>query len=101
MKRKKTFTLFKSVALYSCKEREDAEKWAKENLIENDYDNVIEEVTDEMITDELYREEDWSYDCAKGNLNKILNGKVVAIADVGLWYGRRHGIKVLGRTLIV
>lgn len=99
MKRKQNFTIFKSVALYSCKEREDAEHYAKMNLLENDYDNVIEEVTDEMITNELYREEEFDYDCEKDNLNKVLNGKVIAIVDVGLWNGRRHGIKVLSNNL--
>ena len=33
------------------------------------------------------------------NLNKELDGRILAIADLGLWNGRHDGYKILGKNL--
>lgn len=39
------------------------------------------------------------YDCEKMNLDQILPGQVLVIADLGLWNGRRQGYRVMGNNL--
>lgn len=84
-------TLFKSAGL----DLEQAEQWARENLKENG----IDEPSDEEVNDEVYSLEEMNYDDARLNLNKRLNGRIVAIADVGTWRGRFSGYKLMGSNL--
>ena len=91
----KEFTIFKSYNLYSLEELNLLEQDAKENLIENG----IEEPTQEDILQEQYLMEETSYEDEQCNLNKTLNGNIIAIADVGRWDGRRTGYKILSNNL--
>ena len=70
----------------------------------NDYDEwaeaMADEITDEEITPEYY------YDCRnndlddeRANLNIEVDGYIVAFADLGLWYGRVNGGKVVGTNV--
>lgn len=76
----------------------DFEQW-KEALIEyqkeNDYDNP-EDVTDDDVL--CFIDESLSnyIDDERMNLNIVTDGRILAIADIGLWNGRRQGYKVLG-----
>lgn len=38
-------------------------------------------------------------DDERTNLNKKVDGRILVIADLGLWYGRKQGYKILGNTI--
>ena len=88
-------TIFKSYGAMNLKEMKDMEEGARENL---QY-NGIEEPSDSDIMDEVYFNEETWYDDEHYNLNKTLNGRILAIADLGLWNGRRSAYKLLGDNL--
>lgn len=92
---KKHSTLWKSYGMYSLEELNDMEVYARENLEANE----VEDITDDMIQQEVYDDIDIFYEDEMMNLDKRLNGRVIAIADLGLWHGRRQGYKVLGDNL--
>ena len=57
------------------------------------------EQTEETITDEIYDNIDRWFDDEAEFLNKRLEGRILAIADLGLWNGRKSGYKILGDNL--
>ena len=91
---KKHTVLWKSYGMYSSKELDELKDYAKENLEANDI-----EVTDYRVEQQVYDDIDMFYEDEMMNLNKKLDGRIIAIADLGLWYGRRQGYKVLGYNL--
>lgn len=60
---------------------------------------ATDEVSDEEVYESLNRSKDYEFDDELCNLKKALNGRVLAIADLGLWNGRRQGYK-LGTNLL-
>ena len=58
-----------------------------------------EPLTDSEKWDEYYLEQEAWYDAEQANLNKRLSTNIIAIADLGLWNGRRQGYKILGNNL--
>lgn len=61
---------------------------------------------DEEDADNEYKLLNWMHetnadylDDEIANLNKRLDGRILAIGDLGLWYGRRNGYKILGNNL--
>lgn len=88
-------TLWKSYGMYSLEEMKQAEQDAREHLKENDFEDY--ETTD--VTDTIYEEIGMWYDDEQSNLYRILDGRILAIADLGLWNGRRSGYKILGTNL--
>ena len=69
---------------------EDYEDWLNEKFPDRDeYEkfNLCEDLNYEYLEDE------------RMNLNIPLNSKVICIADIGLWNGRRHGYKMMGTNL--
>lgn len=93
----KKSTLWKSYGMYNLKELEQYEKDAREMLIENGMEE--EDITDNDITEEIWQDIDFSYDAEMDNLSKRLDGRIVAIADLGLWNGQRRGYKILSDNL--
>lgn len=89
-------TLFKSYGMYSLKELEVLEKDTKEFLSEQ-YPEI--EQTSENITDEIYTQIDFNFEDSLVNLDKQINGRVLAIASMGLWNGRKTGYKILSDNL--
>ena len=89
-------TIWKSYGMYSIKELEIEEQDTKEFLSEN-YPEI--EQTDEAITDEIYDNISRWYDDETDNLDKQLDGRILAIASMGLWNGRKTGYKILGSNL--
>ena len=89
-------TIWKSYGMYSTKELELEEQDAKQFLSEN-YPEI--EQTDEAITDEIYDNIGRWYDDETDNLDKQLDGRILAIASLGLWDGRKTGYKILGSNL--
>ena len=94
---KKHSTLWKSYGMYNLEELEQYEKDAREILIENGIEE--EDITDNDITEEIWQDIDFSYDAEIMSLDKQLSGRVIAIADLGLWHGRVQGYRVLGDNL--
>ncbi len=92
---KKHTTIWKSYGMYSSKELKQAEQDAREHLKENDFEDY--ETVD--VTDTIHEEIDMWFEDEESNLYKVLDGRILAIANMGLWYGRRTGYKVLGHNL--
>ena len=88
-------TIWKSYGMYSSKEVEELEQYERENLKENGFDDY--ETVD--VTDSIYESIDMSFDDETSNLYRVLDGRILAIADMGLWNGRRSGYKILGNNL--
>lgn len=93
---KKEIDIWKSYGYYSLEELEEIEKEEKEFLKENYPDT---EFTDYDITEHILESIDEYFGDEVMNLDKTLNGRIIAIANVGLWNGRRTGYKVLGDNL--
>ena len=88
-------TIWKSYGMLDLNEIEEFKEIARENLECNEVENI----TDDKVQEEVYYLIDMYYDDERLNLNKRLNGRVIAIADLGLWYGRKQGYKVLSNNL--
>lgn len=111
---RKTYTIFDSYDTCS----EENKKSARENLVENMFmdadenglvtveDNYGKEVkisredyaktiTDEKLYDECYFMEQTWFEDEQYELKRVSEGPVLAIADLGLWNGRRQGYKEL------
>ena len=109
-----TYTVFDNYDTCS----EENMKSARENLIENmfmdaDEDGFItvtdnygkevkltrEEYGNSLSEDEIYQEcydtQNFWFDDVRGELKIVSEGEVIAIADLGLWNGRRGAYKVL------
>ena len=97
MKRKKERVIFSTYGAMTLEEMEAQEKGAREFLEE--VRETDEPVTDEEVMQEVYNREEMWYGDEELNLNKKLNGRVIAIADVGRWDGRYSGYKILGDNL--
>lgn len=93
---KKEIDIWKSYGYYSLKELEEIEKEEKEFLKEEYPDT---EFTDYNITEQVLESINLSFNEEVMNLDKILDGRIVAIANMGLWNGRRTGYKILGDNL--
>lgn len=92
---KKHTTIWKSYGMYSLKELEQLEQDAREHLKENDFEDY--ETVD--VTDTIYEDIDIWFEDEESNLYKVLDGRILAIANMGLWNGRRAGYKILGNNL--
>jgi hypothetical protein len=74
----------------------DYDKWEEDMLAE--YPNE-EEREEEGITidyERYYEDCEIFLDDERGNLDKKVNGYIVAFADLGFWYGRRNNAKLVG-----
>ena len=85
-------TIWKSYGMYSLEEIEQAEKNAKERFEEfedtnTDVDAAVHEDIDIWFEDERL------------NLSKIIDGRILAIASIGIWNIRKSGYKILGNNL--
>ena len=70
----------------------------KENLKQAKLDKLT--ISDEEVYEEINDFQNMDYDDQyRYNLNKELDGKIIAIADIGLWNGRRSGYKLMGYNL--
>ena len=76
--------------LLDDKARKEYENSQRYLLDDDDYkvsDAEWTEVTNDNLTDE------------RMNLDKQIEGVVIAFADLGLWNGRRQGYKILGHNI--
>ena len=91
----KEHVIWKSYGMYGTKELEELEQSEREHLKENGFEDY--ETTD--VTDTIYEEIDTWFEDERSNLFKDLDGRILAIANMGLWNGRKAGYKILGTNL--
>jgi hypothetical protein len=96
---KKHTTIWKSYGMYDLKEMEQAEQDAREFLEEEYSEDYPNGVDDSRVTDEVYDRIDMEFEDEESNLYKQLDGRILAIASMGLWNGRKSGYKILGNNL--
>ena len=89
-------TIFKTYGMHSLEEILYQEEVCKEFLSEV---NPEIEQTEENVTQEIYYRIDQWFEDEILNLNKRLDGRILAIASMGLWNGRKTGYKILGNNL--
>lgn len=77
------------------------------NTSPDDYEDLFAEMAEEY-GEELSENEKWQVyyreleswlDAEQMNLNIPLNTEIIAIADLGLWNGRRTGYRILGNNI--
>lgn len=90
-------TIWKSYGMYNLKELAEYEEQAKINLLNNEY--TEEEITEDRVAQEVCDDIDMQFEDEQSNLYKKLDGRILCIADMGLWNGRRTGYKILGNNL--
>lgn len=78
--------------------------WSNRNLNIEDWKDFLEEeypeIDDEHEQYELIANLNAQYlDDEYVNLNKPTDGRILVIADLGLWHGRRQGYKILNRNV--
>lgn len=89
-------TIFKTYGMLNSEEMRQEEEAAKEYLAEI-YTDM--EPSEDRVMDAIYDNIDSWYDCEEANLNKRLDGRILCIASMGLWNGRKTGYKILGNNL--
>jgi len=77
---------------------DDNDKELKESLSER-RDIPIEDITEEMLQDERNDMTEMYFQDELDNLDQELEGRIIAIADLGLWTGRVSGYKIGGTNL--
>jgi hypothetical protein len=99
----KEHTIFKSYLFLTREEEKDWRKsiseWLSEEKEERGYTDEDLDIDSEVVSEYFYNDIWDIYDCEKANLNKTLPNKIIAIADMGLWDGRRSGYQVFGNNL--
>lgn len=81
--------------------------WTCDSLLDEDARKEYQESQREYSGNEEYEvtDEEWEdtvIQCLADerlNLNKEVNGVIIAYADLGLWYGRRKGYQLLGHNI--
>ena len=92
-------TLFKKprVIFDSEPNYDDAKQYLIEKAIE-DGENP-DDITDDDIYEEANFEVEMNFNDEIDNLNKTLNGRVICIANLGLWHGRVSGYAICDNNL--
>lgn len=81
--------------------------WSSDDLLNNaaraDYQSELRKILDDdayEVGDEEWAEEVYSWlNDQRYNLNRQVNGVIVAFYDFGLWYGRKRGAQILGNNV--
>lgn len=75
------------------------EDW-KEGLLENrELNELPTDVDDDTLREEMYELNNNYLDDERMNLNIKTEGRIVCIADLGFWYGRRIGYKLYDHNI--
>lgn len=78
-----------------CQFDEYEKAWKEDAPYRFEEDEEIPEYTWEMFGEDI---DQW-LDDEKSNLDYFIDGSIIAIGNLGLWYGRRGGYKILGQKL--
>lgn len=77
----------------------DLDDW-REGLLENrELNNLSTDVDDDTLREEMYKLNNNYLDDERMNLNIKTEGRIVCIADLGFWDGRRTGYKLYGHNV--
>lgn len=57
------------------------------------------DIFDNVFTDWVYNELEWYYEDLLATCDVEISKDIIVLADLGLWYGRREGIRVLGSNV--
>lgn len=87
-------TIFKSYGMLTNEELKEYEKEAITQLNENNQNINDDDVFNFIIADINFNF-DWEFE----NLNKQINNKILCIASLGLWNGRKAGYKIMSDNL--
>lgn len=91
----KTRTIYKSPGCWTQAERAEVMDYYRAELKEQGVDHCNDNDIYDMIADMERMDFEDEYE----NLNMPLDGRILVIADLGLWNGRRQGYKVIGSNL--
>lgn len=70
-----------------------------EMILDREPDRDAADISDGELWAEYYATQELNFEDEQINLDIDLPGDVIALADLGLWYGRRVGYKILGDNL--
>lgn len=84
--------------------------WSNMNINPDDWKEIYKEIAEENGWDEdtddennlwnyIYEELDHYIDDERMNLDVTTDGRILVVADLGLWYGRRQGYRILDRNI--
>lgn len=81
--------------------------WTCDSLLDEDARNAYQKSQRECSDNEEYEvtNEEWAdevsqwLDDERTNLDKEVDGVIIAFADLGLWHGRRQGYKIIGNNI--
>lgn len=68
------------------------------NTLAEEQGKELVNIDNEDVWDRIYNEIDWSFDDEIRNLDVETKGDIIAIANMGLWHGRRLGYKILDKN---
>lgn len=88
---KKEHGIFKTLGYYTIEEEENFKKDIQAQRIEEDE----ELLNDNELLQRIYEDISLFYDDEKELLNKTIDNKILCIASMGLWNGRKTGYKIL------
>lgn len=91
----KTRTIYKSTGYWTQAEWDEALDYYRDEWKEQSEDPCDDTVLMELI----YEADRLQFDDERIRLNKVLDGEILVIADLGRWNGRFQGYKVIGRNL--
>lgn len=67
------------------------------NTLAKEWNEEPESIDNDDVWDRIYNEIDWTFDDEFNNLDIKTENDIIAIANMGLWYGKRTGYKLLSR----
>ena len=78
---------------------EEYDEWEKGMLLDYPTEEIREEEGIEINYERYYEDCEFWLDDERCNLNKGVNGYIVAFANLGFWNGRRNGAKLVGTNV--
>ena len=91
----KTRTIYKTTGYWTQAEWDETLDYYRDEWEEQSEDPC----DDRVLLDLIHGADSSLFDDERMNLNKVLDGKILVIADLGRWNGRFQGYKVIGSNL--
>ena len=91
----KTRTIYKSTGYWTQAEWDEALDYYRDEWKEQTEDPC----DDAVLLDLIHEADSLLFGDERMNLNKVLDGEILVIADLGRWNGRFQGYKVIGSNL--
>lgn len=91
----KTRTIYKSTGYWTQAEWDETLDYYRDEWKEQSEDPC----DDAVLLDLIHEADSLLFGDERMNLNKVLDGEILVIADLGRWNGRFQGYKLIGRNL--